>query len=66
MPFGVVLPDGLDDKDDDLHDQVGDDDEELQGAEGRRVCLSCLDHVDLLGEVASAVLQRLADTASSS
>ena len=66
MPFGVVLPDGLDDEEDDLHDQVGDDDEELQGAESRCVCLSCLDHVDLLGEVASGVMQCLANTVSSS
>ena len=66
MPFGVVLPDGLDDEDDDLHDQVGDDEEELQGAERRCVILSCLDHDDLLGNVASGVVQPLADTASSS
>ena len=61
-----MLPDGFDDKGDDLHDQVGDDKEELQGAGRRRVSLSCLDHVDLLGEVASGIVQRLADTASSS
>ena len=61
-----MLPDGLDDEDDDLHDQVGDDKEELQGAERRRVSLSRLYLVDLLGEVASDVVQRLADTASSS
>ena len=66
MPFGVVLPDDLDDKDDDLHDQVGDDEEEPQGAKRRHLNLSRLDHVDLLGEVASGVVQRLTDTASSS
>ena len=61
-----MLLDGLGGEVDDLHDQVGEDDEELQGAESRLVCLSCLDYNDLLGEMVSGVMHCLANTVSSS